>query len=519
MSHTIEDKEDKASTPSAAVAALVEQVVAVSEPVPTGQPASEAVPPVQSPAEVIPKIVPEPVVVAKVVSEPVAVAKVVPEPVAVAKVAPEPVVVAKVVSEPVAVAKVLPEPVAVAKVVPDEKEKSKDPVQIAKPKQPVIHVTSSMHITDVNSWEVRRAVYRGRLIPPGRLLERAASARNCKLPGLPTNHQQKLIRPGAGSDVSIAAPIDLRPKCPPIYDQGAIGSCTANAIAFYYQYLEVDKSFLPSRMYIYAKERLLDSPGQPLTDSGSDAVLGLSWISGHGVCPESEWPYVVGNVNLVPPAKCDTDAAAHKITGAYNLGAGGVSQTQIITNIQVALANALPVLLAFSVYESFMSAKVAATGIVPVPNTRTEELDGGHEVIIVGVLPAQSLFVVANSWGTGWGDKGYFYLPFAYVLNSNLAFEFLAFHTAGSAPPPPPPPPPTPAPNPTPVPPPPKPTPPPIPPKPKPTPPKPPVVPVPPPPPKPTPPPKPKPAPPKPKPAPNKSTDPPNKKPHRHSHH
>ncbi len=468
MSLTNEEK-DKAS---AAVAALVEQVVAVSEPVPMNQPLPST--------EIVPEVVSEPV--AKVVAD------------AIEKPSPT---------------------------MPEETAK----VQIEKP-SPTIHATA-IHITDVNSWEARRSVYRGRLIPPGRLLERAASARNCKLPGLPTHYQQKLVRPGAGSDISIAAvssPIDLRAKCPPIYDQGAIGSCTANAIAFYYQYLAVDKSFLPSRMYIYAKERLLGAPGQPLTDSGSDAALGLSWISGHGVCPESDWPYVAANVNLIPPAKCDTDAAANKITGAYNLGAGGVSQTQIVTNIEVALANALPVLLAFSVYESFMCAQVAATGIVPVPNTRTEALDGGHEVVIVGILPAQSLFVVANSWGAGWGDRGYFYLPFAYVLNSNLAFEFLAFHTAGSAPPPPPPPPPTPNPapvNPTPAPTPPKPTPPPIPPKPKPpvvpVPPKPPVVPTPP---KPTPAPKPKPAPPapKPKPAPHKPSDP-NKKPHRHSHH
>jgi C1A family cysteine protease len=344
-------------------------------------------------------------------------------------------------------------------------------------------------------WSARRSIYKKRLIPTNRLLERMQAARESKLPGLPAHFYQKLASPvsdikTAGATASSAS-IDLRPKCPPIYDQGQIGSCTANAIAFAFRFLEADKTFSPSREYIYAKERLLGAPGQPLTDSGSDAALGLSWIGGHGVCAEADWPYSEANVNVVPPVSCDTAAAAHKLTGAYNVASGASTGTQLLTNIQTALANNLPVLLAFAVYDSFMSAQVAKTGIVPMPNTRTETLEGGHEVVIVGILPAQSLVVCANSWSADWSDNGYFYLPFAYVTNGSLAFEFLAFHTAGSAPPPPPPVPPKPTPPPVP----PKPTPP-KPTPPKPTPPKPHVTPTPPAPPKPTPtPPKPKPQP------------------------
>ena len=71
-----------------------------------------------------------------------------------------------------------------------------------------------------------------------------------------------------------------------------------------------------------------------------------------------------------------------------------------------------------------MSNSVAANGIVPMPNTKTETLDGGHCTCIVGYDNTKQWFICANSWGTSWGDKGYFYMPYAYITNPNLASDF-----------------------------------------------------------------------------------------------
>lgn len=220
--------------------------------------------------------------------------------------------------------------------------------------------------------------------------------------------------------------VDLRAKLGTVYDQGEVGSCTANAICGAFRMLESDKSFQPSRLYVYAKERMMDYPGQPLTDSGSDAALGLSWVAKTGVCSEGLWPYNVQKVNTVPPSSCDVDAKNHKITGIFDLSQRKGSKS-ISKQIEIALDSSLPVLLAFSVYESFFSADVARTGIVPMPNQRTEELNGGHEVLIVGYKPLVKQFIVANSWASTWGDNGFFYLPYSFVEDPNLCFEFLAF--------------------------------------------------------------------------------------------
>ena len=59
-----------------------------------------------------------------------------------------------------------------------------------------------------------------------------------------------------------------------------------------------------------------------------------------------------------------------------------------------------------------------------MPDTRKEKLQGGHCIVIVGYDDAKSLFLCANSWGTGWGDKGFCYIPYAYLTNSSLARDF-----------------------------------------------------------------------------------------------
>ena len=87
------------------------------------------------------------------------------------------------------------------------------------------------------------------------------------------------------------------------------------------------------------------------------------------------------------------------------------------------LSDGCPFIFGFSVYESFESDAVAATGIVPMPG-KTETCLGGHAVMAVGYDDSKQWIIVRNSWGPDWGDKGYFYLPYAYITNNNLADDF-----------------------------------------------------------------------------------------------
>jgi len=89
-----------------------------------------------------------------------------------------------------------------------------------------------------------------------------------------------------------------------------------------------------------------------------------------------------------------------------------------------ALNNGYPIVMGFHVYTSFMSRNVARTGNMPYPNTRREQLLGGHAVLLVGYDKRRNFFIARNSWGTGWGDRGYFYMPFNVVTNTSMSSDF-----------------------------------------------------------------------------------------------
>ena len=91
-----------------------------------------------------------------------------------------------------------------------------------------------------------------------------------------------------------AAPtlVDLRPQCPPVYDQGQIGSCTANAIAAALEFdmmRQQQEAFTPSRLFIYYNERLME--GTVASDAGANIRDGIKSVASVGDCPETLWPY------------------------------------------------------------------------------------------------------------------------------------------------------------------------------------------------------------------------------------
>ena len=210
---------------------------------------------------------------------------------------------------------------------------------------------------------------------------------------------------------------DLRPQCPPVVDQGQLGSCTANSIAngdFFTQMAEkYADAFAPSRLFIYYNERAME--GTIGTDSGAEIRDGIKSIANDGVCPETEWPYDITQFTVKPSQQCYDDAKCHKAIQYL-----AVNQT--LDDLRGCLAEGFPVVFGFTVYESFESEEVAKTGIVPMPKD-TESVLGGHAVLCVGYDDSKKTFIVQNSWGTDWGDKGFFYMPYDYLTNPDLASD------------------------------------------------------------------------------------------------
>jgi C1A family cysteine protease len=93
---------------------------------------------------------------------------------------------------------------------------------------------------------------------------------------------------------------------------------------------------------------------------------------------------------------------------------------QVLSQLKGCIADGYPFVFGFTVYDSFESPEVAKTGIVPMPSAKDTAI-GGHAVLAVGYDDKEERFIVRNSWGPGWGMKGYFTIPYSYVTNSNLA--------------------------------------------------------------------------------------------------
>ena len=222
----------------------------------------------------------------------------------------------------------------------------------------------------------------------------------------------------ATSKINLPDTIDLRNDFPPVFDQGQLGSCTANAICAAFEYrqiIEKKKDTRTSRLFVYINERIAE--GTVSTDSGATLRTGMQCMYKQGVCNESDWPYLIQKFAQIPPKQCYEKALSNRISSYVRV-------PQTLDQIRSFLLQKLPVVFGFLVYESFESKQVARTGIVSYPNTKKEKLLGGHAVTIVGHSMKTRRFIVRNSWGTRWGQGGYFEMVESYVLDNRLAFDF-----------------------------------------------------------------------------------------------
>jgi C1A family cysteine protease len=110
------------------------------------------------------------------------------------------------------------------------------------------------------------------------------------------------------------------------------------------------------------------------------------------------------------------------------LSATGPERMTEPSSIKGCLAHGYPIVFGFTVYPSIDRAE--AHGVLPMPGTSERE-DGGHCVVLVGYNDKDRHFIVRNSWGTDWGDEGYFYMPYEYVLRSDLSTDFWTIERVG----------------------------------------------------------------------------------------
>ncbi len=226
--------------------------------------------------------------------------------------------------------------------------------------------------------------------------------------------------------VSLASSVDLRAWCSTIENQGALGSCTANAgvgIVEYFERRAFGKHIDASRLFLYkATRNMLHWTG----DTGAFLRTTMGALVLFGVPPEEYWRYVIPDFDKEPPAFCYAFAQSYQAITYYRLDPFGPPKNVLLDRIKTYLSAGLPSMFGLTVFSSYRQADI--TGKIPFP-TPGDRIVGGHAIVAVGyddnmkiknsnpgAVETTGALLIRNSWGTGWGSGGYGWLPYEYVL-------------------------------------------------------------------------------------------------------
>ncbi len=204
--------------------------------------------------------------------------------------------------------------------------------------------------------------------------------------------------------------VDLREFDVPIFDQRGEGSCTAQAGAGAYSFLLKQRgtTFNGSRNFLYYAERLID--GDIFKDAGSSLHTCAKALIKYGICEERLWPYMKLDMFLEPTSTCWKSGFGHRIASYKVL--------KTLDDMKICLQSGSPFIFGATIYESFESTNQSGLIAMPKPD---EAILGGHALIILGYIEDKKVFIGRNSWGSGWGAGGYFYLPYEYLMSKDCS--------------------------------------------------------------------------------------------------
>jgi len=213
--------------------------------------------------------------------------------------------------------------------------------------------------------------------------------------------------------------VDLRASFSPVEDQGALGSCTAQAAAGLLEYFERHASGKwtdASRLFLYKVERdLLGWTG----DTGAFLRTAMEALVMFGAPPERYWPYDIAKFDVEPSAFCYAAGSNYKTVKYFRLSPPGTTPAQTLQNIKTYLAAGFPSMFGFPVYPEYDNPTPG--GLIGYPGP-SEKPRGGHANVAAGYDDTLNIgndvgaLLVRNSWGTGWGLGGYGWLSYQYVL-------------------------------------------------------------------------------------------------------
>ncbi|BAY22660.1 hypothetical protein NIES2100_24230 [Calothrix sp. NIES-2100] len=243
--------------------------------------------------------------------------------------------------------------------------------------------------------------------------------------------------------------VDLTYWCSPIEDQGTLNSCTAHAGVALMEYGQKKSSESytdSSALFLYRVTRnLMQREG----DSGASVRDTIKAMVAFGVCPEEHWPYNEEKFDEEPTAFCYSFAENYKTIKYFRLDYGQISRYTLLCQVKVLLASEIPCIFGFTLYNSVYDEANVLKGHIPLPNKRSKVI-GGHTVVAVGYhdrkmienengLPSKGALLIRNSWGTRWGQGGYGWLPYDYIMEgltadwwSILKAEWLATGSFGA---------------------------------------------------------------------------------------